>query len=341
RLLFLINGNQELAVLNIPQEALPGPGQKRRFTAVVPADRIPVGDHVVQASIEPPQNERNTQNNLSPNSEPITHSTELPAGVLAALEFTPWRLAENKLSTSIKMTNLQNQDLHTLRLIMLRDGVPVKEWRMLSFGPRATSHVRYEEELRQPQAAFGQARFRAILTCAAGKNPPANNSILDGRTRDLCWVEMSEGTLRSDLQDKELGLAAQVARKNKDYRIRETQARIAPAGISIQVKGKKITNRSPDMDFRAEIILSPRLAAGRVFFETIKTDVQVSSGTSDFFSTLLAPIIFRSVKAAIEKFAETELAVNLSPAPASGTMNTQYGAPLGVILVNGALDMYY
>jgi hypothetical protein len=341
RLLFLINGNQELAVLNIPQESLPGPGQKRRFTASVPADKIPVGDHVVQASIEPPQNERNTQNNLSPNSGQITHNAELPAGVLAALEFTPWRLAENKLSTTIKMTNLQNQDLHKLRLIMLRDGVAVKEWRLLSFGPRATSRLRYEEELRRPQATFGKARFRALLTSDAGKNPPANNSILDGRTRELCWVEMEEGALRSDLQDKELGLAAQVSRKNKDYRILETQAAITAAGISIQVKGRKITNRSQEMDFRAEMILSPRLAAGRVFFEMIKTEVQVSSGASDFFGTLLAPIIYRSSKAAIENFAEKELAVNLSPAAAPGTANSQYGVPLGIILVNGALDIYY
>ncbi len=341
RLLFLINGIQELAVLDIPQDSLPGPGQKRRFTAVVPADKIAAGEHMVQASIEPPQNERNTQNNLSPNSAQLTNSADLPRGVLAALEFTPWRLTENKLSTTIKMTNLQNKDLQKLRLLMLRDGVRVQEWRPLSLGPRATSRLRYEEELRQPKAVFGQARFQALLASDADKNPPANNTILDGRVRDLYWVEMDEATLQDNLQDKERGLAAQVSQKNKEYRIYETQARITATGISIQLKGKRIAGRSPDMDFRAEIILSPRLAAGRVFFETLKTDLQVNSGASDFFNALLAPAIYRGVKAAIEKFAEKELAVNRSPAPAPGTTNSPTGAPLGIILVNGALDLYY
>ena len=110
RLLFLINGNQELAVLDIPQDSLPGPGQKRRFTAVVPADKIAAGEHVVQASIEPPQNERNTQNNLSPNSGPAPQQCRSAA----AASSPPWSSLpgawpENKLSTTIKMTNLQNQ----------------------------------------------------------------------------------------------------------------------------------------------------------------------------------------------------------------------------------------
>jgi len=341
RLLFLINGNQELASLDIGQEALPGPGEKKRFTAGVPADKIQIGEHVVQASIEPPLNERNTQNNLSHNSGQITHSAKLPAGVLAVLEFTPWRLAEKKLSTTIKMTNLQSQSLHQLRLIMLKDGAPVKEWRMLSLGPRETSRIRFEEELGPPRAVFGRNRFQALLTCDVKEKPPADMTILDERSRDLYWVAMGEATLQNALQDKEKGLAAQVYRKNKDYRIQETRARIAANGIAILANGKKITDRSPIMDFRAEIILAPRLAAGRVYFETIKTDVQVSSGPSDFFGTLFAPIIYHSVKTAIEKFAEKELAVNLAPPPAPGTLKGQHGAPLGIILVNGALDLYY
>jgi hypothetical protein len=341
RLLFLINGNRELAVLNIAQEELPGPGQKRRFTAKVPAEKIPIGDHVVQASIEPPQNERNTQNNLSHNSGQISNNAELPAGVLAALEFTPWRLAGKKLSTTIKMSNLQNQNLKKLRLIMFRDGVPVKEWRALSFAPRASSRIRYEDELHPPQAIFGQNRFRALLTSDADGNPPANNSILDECTRDMCWVELDEGTLQSNLKDKESGLAVQVGRKHKDCRIQETHAGITVDGIAIQVKGKRISESSPETDFRAEMILSPRLTAGRVYFETIKTDVQVSSGTSDFFAAHLAPIIYRSVKAAIENFAEKELAVNLPPEPAPDSQKSPVGAPLGIILVDGALDMYY
>jgi len=338
---FLINGNQELAVLNIAQDVLPGPGQKRRFTATVPADKIASGDHVVQASIEPPQNERNTQNNLSNNSGKITQSAELPAGILANLEFTPWRLAEKKLSTTIKMTNLQNQSFLKLRLIMLKDGVPVKEWRIPSFGPRASARIRYEEELRSPQVVFGQNRFRALLTSDADGKPPAANSILDERTKDLCWVEMDEATLQSNLRDKEKGLAQQLYRQNTDYRIQETLARIAADGITIQVRGKKVNNRIPVMDFSAELVLSPRLAAGRVYFETVKSDIQVSSGPNDFFGTLLSPIIYRSVKAVIEKFAEKELAVNLSPAPVPGAMKSQDSTPLGMILVNGALDMYY
>jgi len=340
RLLFLIDGNRELAILNIPQEALPGPWQKRRFSAGVSADKIQAGEHVVQASIEPPLNERNTQNNLSHNSGQITHSATLPAGVLVVLEFTPWRLADKKLSATIKMTNLQNQSLHKLRLIMLKDGAPVKEWPMLSLGPRATSRIRYEEELGPPLAVFGHCRFQALLTCGAKEKKPADNTIMDERARDLYWVAMDETALQQDLQDKEKGLAAQLYRKNKNYRIREIRARIAASGISILVKGRKVADRSPAMDFSAEIILAPRLAAGRVYFETIKTDVRASSGESDFFGTLFAPVIYHSAKTAIEKFAEKELAVNLAP-PAPGTANRQHGAPLGIILVNGALDMYY
>jgi hypothetical protein len=206
---------------------------------------------------------------------------------------------------------------------------------------RASSRIPYEEELRSPQAVFGRSRFRAILTSDTKGKTLAANSILDDRTKDLCWVELGEEGLQSGLRDKAKGIAAQVYRQNTDYRIQETLARIAANGVSIQVRGKKVNNRIPVMDFRAEIVLSPRLAAGRVYFETVKNEIQVSSGPNDFFATLLSPIIYRSVKDAIEKFAEKELAVNRLPSTVPGTTNSGYGVPLGIILVNGALDMYY
>jgi hypothetical protein len=341
RLLFLINGNQELAALKIAQDDLPGPGQKRRFTVSVGADKIPLGDHVVQASIEPPHNERNIQNNLSHNSGQISNSAELPAGVLAALEFTPWRLSGKNLSTRIKMSNLQSLSLKKLRLILFRDGKAVKEWRDLSFTPRETFLIGYEEELAPPQAIFGQNRFRALLTSDRKGEPPENNSILDECTRDICWVELDEGTLQNSLRNRETGLAVQASRKHGDCVIRETHVGISAGGIAIRVKGSRAGEGSSAAEFSAELILSPRLTAGRVYFETLKADVQVSSGPSDFFPTQLAPIIYRSVKAAIENFAEKELAVNLPPTTDPAGRKNQYGPPLGIVLVDGALDLYY
>jgi hypothetical protein len=341
RLLFLIDGNQELAALDLAREALPEPGQKRRFRVDVPADRIPAGEHAIQASIEPAQNERNTQNNLSPNSGRIVQSAGTPAGVLASLEFSPWKLDENNLSSTMKITNLLNLPLRKLRLIMLRDGVLIKQWRGLSLAPRASTRVRYQEELAPARGQFGRSRFRALLASDAEEGMPPGDCILDECKKELSWVELGEATLQQRLQDKESGLAAQVKRKHGEYFIRESLAWITPSGIALQVNGRKSAARSQDVDFRASLILSPRLAAGRVYFDAIQTDVNVSSGGGDSFAALLAPVACQCLKNIIEKFAERVLAVNLPPVPGQEAGGVRHGALLGMVLVNGALDLYY
>jgi hypothetical protein len=342
RLLFVLNDDKVLATLNISQDELPGPGQKKRFSAGLAAAQVPLGEFLVSAHIEPARNEYVRNNNWSLNSGQISNSADPPSGVLAVLEFQSWHLAGNKLSATMQMTNLQNQYLRNMRLLLLKNNVRVKEWKTSGFVSQATSQVRYVEERQPPPVKFGIDRYRAILTSDLGKPLPADNTILDSRTRNVYWLEMSEGFLQNNLQDKDNGLALQVYRQNKNFRIKETLAKISPAGILISVKGKKIVDNFPGMEFHAEIHLNPRVVLGQVKLDVTKTVVRLGSGLSEFFSSLLAPLLCQNIKATIEKFAAKELAANMSEAAAApGNLNSQLGAPIGIILIQGALDVYY
>jgi hypothetical protein len=342
RLLFVLNNDKVLATLNISQDELPGPGQKKRFSAGLAAAQVPLGEFLVSAHIEPARNEYVRNNNWSLNNGQISNSADPPSGVLAVLEFQSWHLAGNKLSATMQMTSLQNQYLRNMRLLLLKNNVRVKEWKTSGFVSQASSQVRYVEERQPPPVKFGIDRYRAILTSDLGKPLPADNTILDSRTRNLYWLEMSEGFLQNNLQDKDNGLAINVYRQNKYFRIKETLAKISPAGICISVKGKKIVDNFPGMEFHAEIHLNPRLVLGQVKLDVTKTVVRLGSGLSGFFGSLLAPILCQSIKAVIEKFAAKELAANMSGAAAApGNLNSQLGAPIGIILIQGALDLYY
>ena len=343
RLLFVLNDDQVvLATLNIPQDELPGPGQKKRFTTELAADQVPLGDFMVSAYIGQARNEYVGDNNWSLNSKRISNTAVPPAGALAAMDFQSWHLAGKQLSATIQITNLQNQYVRNLRLIILKNNVPVKEWRTLAIDPRGSAHVRFVEERQPPPVSFGIDRYRAILTSDPGKESPPENTILDSRTRNLYWLEMSEGLLQNKLHDKDNGLAAHVYRQNKNFRINETLARISPSGILISVKGNKSVDRSPDVEFHAEILLNPRVILGRVKLDVIKTVVHLGPDLSEFLGSLLAPVLYQSIKAVIEKFAEKEFASNVSGASAGpGNLNSQYGAPIGIILTQGALDVYY
>ncbi len=339
RLLFIQNDDQVMATLDIPQDELPGPGQKRRFAIQLAATQIPIGDVLVTAHIEPARNEFACNNNWSLNSVQIFNTADPPAQVLAVVDFQPWRLAGKTVSASIQVANLQKRDLRNVRLLLLKNNVPVKEWKPLKFSPQGSFFVRYAEELRPPPESFGLDRFRAILTHDLDQTPPARESILAAQPRNLYWVEMSEARLQSNLQDTDNGLAALVARQNQSFRIREIRAAIASADICVNIKGKKSDDQAPDSEFHTQIHLQPRVVFGQVKVDVSKTVVLRGSGMSEFFGSLLAPILCQATKAAIEKFATKELARNLSAMPLA--LRSQYGAPLGIILVKNALDIYF
>lgn len=343
RLLFVQNDDQVvLATVNITQDDLPGPNEKKRFTTELAAAQVPPGEFLVSAYIERPRNERISNNNWSRNTGQISNDADSPAGATAVIDFKPWRLAGKKLSADIQITNLQDQTLQNLRLVVLKDNRPVKVWQQLEFGPWASSLVLYSEERQPPQVIFGCEYYRAILTGDPGKTAPSGNSVLDSRTRNLYWLEMSETMLQNNLQNKDNGLAAQVFRQNSNFRITETLAKIGPAGIRISVKGKEIFANFPYREFHFEIVLLPRVILGQVKLDVIKTVVHLGAAFPEFFSTLLAPVMYQSIKAVIEKFAAEELAANLSKT-SSGVfnLNSKNWAPAGIILTQGALDIYY
>ena len=305
----------------------------------MPATQIPLGEILVSAHIEPTRNERICNNNWSLSSGQISNSADPPARILAILDFEPWRLTGKTVSATIQVANLQKRYLRNLRLLLLKNNVPVKEWKQLKVGPQESVNVRYMEECQPPPGRFGIDRFRAVLTSDLVHTPPARESILDARSRNLCWVEMSAGKLQDHLQDKENGLAALVARQNQNFRIRETLAKIGPTGILVTVKGKKTVDQAPDIGFHAEIHLQPRVVFGQVKADVIKTVVHLGTGLSEFFASLLEPILSQSISTFIEKSAAHELAQNLSAMPAG--LRSQYGAPLGIVLANSTLDVYF
>jgi hypothetical protein len=293
----------------------------------------------VSAHIEPARNEFVCNNNWSLNSGQISNSADPPDKVLAVLDFEPWRMTGKTVSATIQVTNLQKQYLRSTRLLLLKNNVPVKEWKPLKWSPQESRFFRYTEERRSPGAGFGIDRFRAILTSDPDHMPPPRESILDARSRNLCWVEMSAGWLQNNLQEKNNGLAALIARQNQNFHIKETLAQISPTGIRVSVKGRKIVDPGPNMEFHVEIQMRPCVVFGQVKVEVTKTVVHFGTGLSEFFGSLLEPILSQSISTGIEKSAAKELERNLSAMPPG--LRSQYGAPLGIILASGALNVYF
>ena len=343
RLLFVQNDDQVvLATVNIAQDDLPGPGEKKRFLTELAAAQVPPGDFLVSAYIEQPRNERMCNNNWSRNTGQISNNADSPAGAMAVIDFKPWRLSGNELSANIQITNLQERTLQNLQLLMLKDNRPVKTWQLPEFGPMASSHVLYTEERLPPQVNFGRQCYRAILTGDPGTKTPSGESVFDSRTRNLYWLEISEKILQDNLQDNDKGLAAQVYRRNRNYRITEMQAKIGPAGIRIDLKGRRIAADYSACEFRVETVLLPRLVLGQVELDAVKTVIHLGSVIPEFFSTLLGPVMHQGIKDFIEKFAAEELSANLSKtSSAIFSLNGKKPAPTGFILSNGALAVYY
>ena len=343
RLLFVLNEEQVvLAALSIPQKDLPAPGQTKRFTIKLAAGDVPTGEFQVSAYIEHPRNEFIFNNNWSLNTGKIANIAEPPGGTLAILDFLPWHLAGKKLTATLKITNLQNRHLSDLRLTMLKDDIPVREWKALTCGPQTHSRFQYAEELRTVPAASGSHRYRAILYRDRGNGPPPDDQVLAVQARSLHRVVLSREMLQKCLQDKDTGLALQFQRQSKEFRIRETLVRIDPGGILIQVKGNKTDEHAPDADFQVETLLAPSVVRGRIELEPVKTGARNVLGSTDPFSTRMTPIICQAIKAVLHKSAEKELAddrqVHL---PATSLWNSRPRPLLGIIPVEGALDIYY
>ena len=155
-------------------------------------------------------------------------------------------------------------------------------------------------------------------------------------------MAMSEAVLQNNLQDKDNGLAAQVYRQNRNFRITETLAKVEPAGIRINVKGKEVVANLPYREFHFEMVLLPRVVLGQLKLDVIKSVAHLGSGFPEFFSPLLAPVMYQSIKTVIEKFAEDELAANLSKTSSGAlNLNSENRIPAGIIPTQGALDIYY
>jgi hypothetical protein len=339
RLLFVLNEEQVvLAALRIAQKDLPTPGQTKRFSVELAAGGVPSGEFLVSAHIEHPRNEFIFNNNWSLNTGKIANIAEPPGGTLAVLDFQPWHLAGKKLSATLKITNLQNRHLRNLRLIMFRDNVPVKQWHALACSPQAQSSFQYAEELQAAPIASGSHSYRAVLCRDTGKTPPPDDQVLAAQARNLQRMVLGREMLQKSLQDKDTGLAFQFQRQREEFRIQETLVRINPGGILIQVKGNKTGEHAPGGVFQVDTLLAPSVVLGRIELETIKT----GAGSTDAFTTRSAPIICQAVKSVLQKSAEKELAADPSAHPPDTSLwNSRPRPLLGIILVNGALDIYF
>jgi len=339
RLLFVLNEEQVvLAAMSIAQKDLPAPGQTRRFSTELAAGAVSAGEFLVSAHVERPRNEFIFNNNWSLNTGKIANIAEAPGGTLAVLDFQPWRLAGNKLSATLKITNLQNRHLRNLRLIMFRDKVPVKEWRALECTPQAQSRFQFAEELPAAPAASGSHSYRAVLCRDTGKMPPADDQILAARARDIHCLVLGRETLQKSLQDQDTGLAFQFQRQGSEFRIRETRVGIEPNGILIQVKGNKTGDLTPGGALQVQTRLTPSVVLGRIELETVNS----GAVTTDPFAARLALIIRQAVRTILRKSAEKELASDpLAHSVATSLWNSRPRPLLGVIPLNGSLDIYY
>jgi hypothetical protein len=339
RLLFVLNEEQVvLAALSIARKDLPEPGQTRRFSVELAADAVPSGEYLVSAHVERPRNEFIFNNNWSLNTGKIANIAMPPGGILAVMDFQPWRLTGKKLSANLTITNLQHRHLRNLRLIMFKDDIPIKEWKALGCGPQGQSRFQYAEELSSAPATSGSHSYRAVLCRDSGAMPPADDQVLASQARNLHRLALGREMLQKGLQDKDTGLAVQCQRQHKDVRIRQTQVHIEPGGIHIKVNGNLASGSASGADFLVETLLAPSVVLGRIELETVKT----GAGSIDPITERVAPVISRAFKIIMRKCADKELAAGQPDQPVSSDVwNTRPRPLLGIILLNGFVEIYY
>jgi hypothetical protein len=301
-----------IATLPIPAGSLPGPGDR-----VVPAiglrgDDIPSGRYLIRAKIDPVINEVHKEDNISTNAGEINNTPAAAAGEILTLILDFHSSAEN-LTIEIANHNNQVQSYHDIRLLLLKNEALVKEWKPLSFGPRASSRVNYEEPIILPNY-LEMTKYKALLTSDPSAAVVEESNILDIKEATLLTInynnEMLTDSLRTEIPAKFYAYDSSMRVKEEDV-----VAMVDRSGVRIIVKGKKIISGWFDAWFTFVLLWHPTVINGAIRGEIEVINVEINQGWTEplwllFFGgayVIVEDIIEGTVKRKIESMITSSL----------------------------------
>lgn len=298
--------------LSLPLSQLPGPYEKRVFTVKPLAQNIKAGQARIRAKIQVAPGEVNQDNNVSSNSCVIDNAPTPPAGEILIMELPPFRMVGNQLLAYPRIVSRQQAALQGLRLILQKDGVQKRQWTSLALPPRGTVEQQYTENIPNPPVIFGVYKYRLVLTTDQNAPEPPASSILATDERKLSWAQMGQGALQESLADPNTGLPKQLREKDASLRISEVRAVVSPAGIAVEVKGKKIVNDWFDQKFTINVLVKPRVENGKVNLEVIRKSIDTSSSIQDVLGNILLLGIYDIIIHGVEDYALKQIVKNIS-----------------------------
>lgn len=298
--------------LSLSPGQLPGPYEKRVFTVKPPAQSVKAGQARIRARIQAAPGEVNQDNNVSSNSCIIDNAPAPPAGEILIMELPPFRMVGNQLLAYPRIVNRQQVALQGLRLILQKDGAQARQWKPLSLPPRGTVEQQYTESIPNPPVIFGVHKYRLVLTTDQNAPEPPAASILSADERKLSWVQMGQGALQESLADPNTGLPKQLRDKDASLRISEVRAAVSPAGIAVEVKGKKIVDDWFDQKFTVNVLVKPRVENGEVKLEVLRKSIDTSSSIQDVLGNILLLGIYDIIISGVEDYALKQIVKNIS-----------------------------
>ena len=335
----ITNKSSPRAYVRIPKGDLPGPRAKKRFSVEVPESSLvlPPGKLSFCAFLPSTPDESNKLNGWSTNAAALVNSGIPTNGSMARIKYPPWGMIGRTLNIRIDVQNMQYQAVPDLRLILLRNGAIIKEWKSIELSSAAT--IRRSTTDDRPVTEDPEAdEYRAILTTnQADANPPADQ-ILDSQPRPLKHVDLTAGFLQTLLASPDTGLGKPVKQANGKINIFDEKTRVAisPQSFKLQIEGNYRLDGGAHVGFKARIGLTLHARNGNLIAEIVDKDIKVGSTLSRALLDILTSGLYEGIKYGIEKGLESALKGSLN----LGNMIGGY-SPCGVVLCEGYLYLYY
>lgn len=327
------------AYVRIPKRDLPGPKARKRFSVEVPEAKLglPPGKLSICAFLPSTPDEANKQNGWSTNTAAFVNSGVPLNGSMARVKFPPWGMIGRVLTIRIDVQNMQYQAIPDLRLILLKNGAILKEWKSVELSPAATLRKSTTDD-RPIVEGPDEDEYRVILTTnQSGANPPADQ-VLDSQPRMFRHVEVPAGVLQALLTVPETGLGKPVKQMNGRINVFDdkTKVAISPQSFKLQVEGNYRLDGGAHVGFKARFGLTLHARNGSLISEVVDKDIKIGSKLSEAFLDILTVGLYEAIKYGIEKGLENGLKGTLNLGNVIGGYS-----PCGIVLCDGYLYLYH
>ncbi len=333
---FILNDGTPIVSVPVSRHKLPGPHTYANLALGVSASQVPQGQSMVRAKIDPVDQEANVTNNTSSNAELIDNAAPALGDIVSITLDLP-SIVGNQLSQVVKIINKQEQ-IFQLRLMFLKNDALAQEWKPLSLGPRASSQIAYHEGL----VYGGGHNYRAILTTDLNSPQPPENLILATGEKHIGSMEIAQELLQNLLADPASGLPQQVRQQDGSIRVKDVKVEVSPSALAVHLSGKKIVDYWFDQEFTADIRLKPKIVDGKIALDVLDTSVSGGNTWQTILGSVFLPGIFQIIMAEINNAAADAIASWIQSAGTNlGTGFALFDNLLGIVLVQGALDVYF